>query len=330
MKKKLFSGIKPTGTLTLGNYIGAIKSWVELQQEYDCLFCLVDMHAMTVAQNPEYLREKCFDFIAQYIACGIDPEESIVFTQSHVPAHSELAWLLTCFTYMGELGRMTQFKDKSKSLKGKNINAGIFNYPALMAADILLYGTHLVPVGDDQKQHVELTRDIAFRFNSIYGDVFVIPDLYIPASGARIMNLLKPENKMDKSSDNPNTYIGLLDPPDVISKKLKSAVTDSSGDYYLKPKTGISNLITIMSTVTELTEKEIIRKYTGSGYSVFKKDLSDRVIEFLAPIQERYKEIRKDTNYLKQIIGKGSLRAGDIADRMIKKIHGVIGFIPRG
>ncbi len=328
LKKKLFSGIQPTGNLTIGNYAGAIKNWVKLQEIHDCIFCLVDLHAMTDRQNSQKFKEKCLDFIAMYIACGIDPEKSIVFAQSHVSEHAELTWVLNCFTYMGELSRMTQFKEKLMRQNNKNINVGLFDYPVLMAADILLYGTHTVPVGDDQKQHVELARDIAVRFNSVYGNIFEIPEAFIPDNGARIKNLLDPKRKMDKSNENPKTYIALADSPDSISDKIKGAVTDPSGEYKIGQDSGISNLITIMSAISDSSEIEIAKLYEGQGYSRFKKDLAEKLIDFLYPIQKRYHELRSDESILLNIIHHGAEKARRLASKTMRKVNDKIGLIP--
>jgi len=247
----LLSGIQPSGNLMIGNYIGALKNWVELQDQYDCLFVLVDLHAITVKQDPADLRRRSFEFLCLYLACGIEPEKNTIFVQSHVPGHSELSWILNCFTYVGELNRMTQFKEKS-TRHNTNVNVGLFDYPVLMAADILLYGTDLVPVGHDQKQHLELARNIAERFNNIYGEIFTVPEPYIPKVGARIMSLQDPTSKMSKSDDNPNNYVALLDSPDIVRNKIKRAVTDSGSEIkYDESKPGICNLLSIYSAITE-------------------------------------------------------------------------------
>ena len=270
-KKTIFSGIQPSGILTLGNYLGAVKNWVALQDEYDCYYCVVDLHAITVRQDPATLRRRTLDTMAILIASGIDPKKNVLYMQSHVSAHAELAWLLNCFTYMGELSRMTQFKEKSAKA-GDNINAGLFTYPVLMAADILLYQADLVPVGVDQKQHLELTRDIAIRFNNIYGGVFTVPEPYIPKAGAKIMSLQEPEKKMSKSDENENAFISLLDPPDAIARKLRRAVTDSDGEIrYAEEKPGVSNLLTIYSVLTGKTVAESEKDFAGQGYGVLKQ-----------------------------------------------------------
>lgn len=327
-RKKLLSGIQPSGNLMIGNYIGALKNWVALQDEYECYYVLVDMHAITVRQDPKDLRKRTYDFIAQYMAAGLDPEKSVLFIQSHVPAHAELAWVLNNYTYMGELSRMTQFKDKSKK-HNKNINAGLFTYPVLMAADILLYQADLVPVGHDQKQHLELTRDIAQRFNELYGDTFTIPEPYIPKVGARIMSLQEPESKMSKSDDNPNNYIALLDPPEIIRSKIKKAVTDSEKtiEYSVK-RPGVSNLMTIYSVLTGKSYKDIEKAYEGLGYAEFKKDLGDIVVDYLSPFQKRYAEIREDKAYLDKVLKEGAEKAFYTSRKTLSKVHKKIGFIP--
>ena len=325
----LLSGIQPSGNLMIGNYIGAIKHWVRLQDEYDCLFVLVDLHAITVRQDPSELRKRCHDFLALYMACGIDPAKSTVFVQSHVPAHAELAWVLTCFTSMGELNRMTQFKEKAQRHEG-NVNAGLFAYPALMAADILLYQTDLVPVGADQKQHLELTRDLAERFNNVYGETFRVPAAYIAPVGARIMSLQDPTAKMSKSDENPRNYVALLDPPDVVRSKIKRAVTDC-GTAVAQDETrpGISNLMTIYSSLTGEDYTTISARYAGKGYAQFKADLAELVVEFLRPIQERYRHVRSDKAELQTILERSSEVASVRARRTLDKVYRNLGFIPR-
>lgn len=327
-KQRIFSGSQPSGFLTLGNYVGAIKNWTELQDKYDCIYCIVDLHSLTVRQDPVELRKRSLSFLAQYIACGLDPEKSIIFIQSHVSAHAELSWILNCYTYMGELGRMTQFKDKSKK-HPDNINAGLFTYPVLMAADILLYHTDLVPVGEDQKQHLEITRDIAERFNNIYGNVFTIPEPYIPKVGSRIMSLQDPDKKMSKSDENPNSYIALLDEPNVIIKKFKRAITDSEAivRYDVENKPGISNLMSIYSSVTGQTFEEIEREFDGKGYGDFKARVGEAVTETLSPIQKRYSELMNDRGYLEQVMKTGAEKAGYIANRTLSKVYKKVGFI---
>ena len=286
-KKRIFSGMQPTGFLTLGNYLGAMRNWVALQDEYDCVYSVVDLHSLTVRNEAKDLRERRISLLAQYIACGINPEKNTLFMQSHVSAHAELCWVLSCFTYMGELNRMTQFKEKAAKQE-ENINAGLFTYPVLMAADILLYQTDLVPVGDDQKQHLEIARDIAERFNGIYGNVFKVPEPYIPKVGARIMSLQEPTAKMSKSDENINSYISLLDPPETILRKFKRAVTDSDAvvRYDVENKPGVSNLMSIYSSVTGKTLEEIQNEFEGKGYGDFKIAVGEAVAETLRPIQE--------------------------------------------
>jgi len=327
-KPTLFSGIQPSGSLMIGNYIGAIGNWVKLQNEYDCLFVIVDLHAITVRHDPEYRRRRCFEFLCLYLACGIDPAKSTVFIQSHVPGHSMLCWILNCYTYMGELNRMTQFKEKSLR-HSTNINAGLFDYPVLMAADILLYGTDLVPVGDDQKQHVEISRDIAGRFNRLHGDIFTIPEPYIPEVGARIMGLQDPSSKMSKSDVNTNNTIALLDSPESIHGKLKRAVTDSGREIRCDVrKPGVSNLLTIFSAVTGRTPRAIEEDYEGKGYGVFKRDVAEAVIEFLKPIQRRYWELTEDHAYLNRILFEGAQAARRRSEGMLTEVHDALGLIP--
>ncbi len=330
-KPVLFSGIQPTGNLMIGNYIGAIKNWVHRQDEYDCIFALVDLHAITVRLNPNEFRQRCYDLVSLYMACGLNPNKSLIIAQSHVPEHAELGWVLNCYTSMGELNRMTQFKDKSKK-NSDNINAGLFDYPVLMAADILLYQTNLVPVGDDQKQHMELTRDIAIRFNNTYPSTFTVPEPYIPpkASGGRIMGLQDPTAKMSKTDINEQNYIALLDSPDVVMKKMKRAVTDSGSDIRVADdKPGVSNLLTLLSAVTDKPISSLESDYTGCGYGQFKKDVADAIIEFLTPIQARYDEIRADETALQQQLRQAAALARERAKPTLSKVHDALGFIPR-
>ncbi len=328
-KKVIFSGIKPSGDLTLGNYLGAIKNWVKLQEEYECYFCVVDLHAITVKQEPKDLRRRTLELLAIYLASGIDPEKNTLFIQSHVSAHCEAAWLLTCSTYMGELSRMTQYKDKSKN-SGGSIGAGLFNYPTLMAADILLYQTNLVPVGKDQLQHLEISRDIAERFNRTYSDTFVIPESYTAKSGAKIMDLQEPTKKMSKSEENVNGYILIMDPPEVIRKKVNRAVTDSLGIVkYNDEQLGVKNLITILMTITGMPIEEIEAKYEGLGYSQFKKDVAEAIVAELEPIQIKTKELIGNKSYLEEIYKKGSEKASYVANKTLRKMQKKIGFIPR-
>lgn len=327
-RKVIFSGIQPSGELTIGNYLGAIKNWVKLQEEYDCYFCIVDLHAITVRQEPKNLRQRTLEVMAIYIASGIDPEKNTIFIQSHAPAHSEAAWLLNCYTYFGELSRMTQFKDKSKRY-GDNISAGLLDYPVLMAADILLYNTDLVPVGSDQKQHLELTRDIAERFNNIYSPTFTIPEPYISENGARIMDLQEPEKKMSKSSDNPNSFILIMDPPEVIRKKISRAVTDSIGVVrYSDEQPGVKNLMTILSTITGVSFQDIEKKYEGQGYAQFKKDVAEAIVAELEPIQIKVKELVADKAYLEEVYKRGAEKANYVSMKTLRKMQKKIGFIP--
>ena len=308
-KKVIFSGIKPSGDLTLGNYLGAIKNWVKLQDQYDCYYCVVDLHAITVRQEPKDLRKRTLEVLAIYIASGIDPDKNTLFIQSHVPAHSEASWLLTCNSYMGELSRMTQYKDKSQKM-GESIGSGLFNYPVLMAADILLYNSNLVPVGKDQMQHLELARDLATRFNNTYSPTFTIPDGYVPKEGAKIMDLQDPSKKMSKSEENPNCYILIMDPPEVIRKKISRAVTDSIGIIkYTDNQPGVKNLINIICAIKNITPDEVVESYTGKGYADLKKDVADIIIEELTPVQEKVKSLLSDKKYLEDIYKTGAQKA---------------------
>ncbi len=329
-KKIIFSGIQPSGILTLGNYIGALRNWVKLQDdpEYDCIYCVVDLHALTVRQNPAELRRRCVETLALFIACGLDPEKNIMYCQSHVSGHSELGWLLGCFTYMGELQRMTQFKDKSAK-HADNINAGLFTYPVLMAADILLYGTDLVPIGADQKQHLEIARDIALRFNNIYGDVFTVPEAYMGKAGARIMSITDPTRKMSKS-DEPNSYIAILDKPEDIRRKLKRAVTDSDGiiRYDRENKPGVSNLLDILAAITGEDTDALVARFEGKGYGVLKDEVAEAVIAELAPVQERYYKILADKPFLEKVMQQNAERAGKMAFKMMSKVHKKLGLAP--
>ncbi len=333
-KPILLSGIQPSGNLTIGNYIGALRNWVKLQHDYDCLFTLVDLHAISVRQDPAALRERCYEFLCLYLACGIDPDQNTVFVQSHVPQHSQLAWVLNCYTQVGELNRMTQFKDKSKK-HADNINAGLYNYPVLMAADILLYGTDLVPVGNDQKQHLEITRDIAQRFNTIHATeqapVFTIPEPYIPEVGARIMSLQDPLAKMSKSDDVESNVIRLLDEPKAIMKKLKRSVTDSETEIRFDPeqKPGVSNLLSILAAVTDQQIDSLVSAYEGKMYGHLKTDTADAVIAFLEPIQARYAEYQADRAGLAKILKRGAEQARERAQPMMDKVHDCLGFLPQ-
>ncbi|MBE6895381.1 MAG: tryptophan--tRNA ligase, partial [Ruminococcaceae bacterium] len=309
-KKRVFSGIQPTGAFTLGNYIGAVRNWPLLQDEYDCIYCVVDQHALTVRQVPAELRKRSYEAAAMLLASGIDPQKSLVFIQSHVPQHSQLAWVLSCNAQFGELGRMTQFKDKS-SKHADNINTGLFTYPVLMAADIMLYGTHYVPVGGDQKQHVELARDIAQRFNNAYSDTFVLPEPLIPKIGARVMSLQEPTKKMSKSDANEKSFVLMTDSADVIMKKFKSAVTDSDGvvKYDTDNKPGISNLMGIYSVMTGKGFEEIEKEFDGQGYGTFKAAVAESVIDTLKPVQEEYTRILADKAYLENVLKDGAEKA---------------------
>ncbi|MDU1278910.1 MAG: tryptophan--tRNA ligase [Clostridium sp.] len=329
-KKVIFSGIQPSGQLTLGNYLGAIKNWVALQDEFDCYFCVVDLHAITVKQEPKDLRQRTLEVLAIYIAAGIVPEKNTLFIQSHVPAHSECAWLLTCNTYMGELSRMTQYKDKSQRY-GDSIGAGLFTYPVLMAADILLYNTDLVPVGQDQKQHLEIARDIANRFNNTYSPTFKIPDPYIPKVGAKVMSLQEPTKKMSKSDDNPNAYILIMDPPEVIRKKISRAVTDSLGVInYSDEQPGVKNLLDLLIAINSSTSEELVEYYKDKGYADLKKDVADAIVNELEPIQNKIKDILKDKKALEDIYKLGAEKANYVSMKTLRKMQKKIGFIPRG
>ena len=328
-KKIIFSGIQPSGNLTLGNYLGALKNWVKLQNEYDCFFCVVDLHAITVKQIPADLRKRTLEVLAIYIACGIDPDKNTLFIQSHVPAPSEASWLLTCNTYMGELSRMTQFKDKAKK-HGDSIPAGLFAYPVLMAADILLYNTDLVPVGIDQKQHLELARDLGARFNNAYSPTFKIPEPYIPPVGAKVMSLQDPTKKMSKSDDNPNSYILIMDPPEVIRKKISRAVTDSIGVVnYTDEQPGVKNLLDILISIKGYTKDELVYLYKDKGYADLKKDVADAIIDELAPIQEKVNILLKDKKALEEIYKLGAEKANYVAIKNLRKMQKKIGLIPR-
>ena len=327
-KKTILSGIQPSGAMTLGTYLGALKNWAALADEYDCYYMIVDMHAITARQEPASLRKTPFEQLAQYIACGLDPEKNILFIQSHVPAHAQLAWVLNCYTMFGELSRMTQFKDKS-SKNAENINAGLFTYPALQAADILLYQADYVPVGADQKQHVELTRDIAVRFNGIYGDVFKLPEPYIPKVGARIMDLQTPTNKMSKSDIVDGGCILLLDKPEDIMRSFKRAVTDSETNIRFNPenKPGISNLIQIYSVCSGKDFKTIESEFEGKGYGDFKSVVGEAVVELLRPIREESLKLISDKAYLEGVFKSGAEKASYTANKTLRKVYKKIGFI---
>ena len=325
----VLSGIQPSGRLTLGNYLGAIKNWVPLSATYDCYYMLVDLHAITVRQDPAVLRERAFEFLALYIACGLDPANNVLFVQSHVAAHARLAWVLNCYTQMGELNRMTQFKDKSAK-HVDNINAGLYSYPVLMAADILLYQAKAVPVGDDQKQHLELTRDVAQRFNNLYGPVFTVPEPMIPPVGARIMGLQEPTKKMSKSDDAETNALYLLDTPEVIVRKLKRAVTDTGNEvrFDIAEKPGVANLMSILSATSGESFDSIAERYNGQGYGKFKQAVADAVVACLEPVQAKYRELRADEDQLRKVLRDGAERASVKADVTLKRVHDVLGFIP--
>lgn len=329
-KKIIFSGVQPSGNLTLGNYLGAIKNWVSLQHDYHCIYAMMDLHTITVRQTPADVRRRTLEVLALYLACGIDPEETILFIQSQNPAHAELAWVLNCYTYMGELQRMTQFKDKS-SRHAENINAGLFTYPVLMAADILLYQADYVPVGKDQMQHIEICRDIAQRFNAVYGDVFKIPEGLLPKIGANIMSLQEPTKKMSKSDENPKAYISLMDDMNVIAKKIKSAVTDSEGVIEYREgdetKAGVNNLLSIMSSVTGRNIEDIVSDYQGRGYGDFKSDVAEAVVECIRPIRSEYDKIIADKAYLMDICAKGAENAKKLSARTLNKVYKKVGFV---
>lgn len=328
-QKIIFSGIQPSGTITLGNYIGAVKNWPLVAQKGLGIFSVVDMHAITVRNTPADLRARTLSTLAIILASGVDPEKNIVFIQSHVPAHAELAWVLNCYTMYGELGRMTQFKDKSKQ-HADNINAGLFTYPTLMAADILLYGTDLVPVGVDQKQHLELARDIATRFNGIYGDVFKIPEGYIPSVGAKVMSLAQPEKKMSKSDPNPKSYISIIDEKDVIIRKFKSAVTDSDNKIvFSDDKPGISNLLTIYSVMTGKTVKEAEKEFENAGYGDFKLAVGEAVADGLSPLKEKYDYLMANKDYLEKVYTESAEKAYYLSRKTLSKVYKKIGFIKR-
>ena len=328
-KKIIFSATQPSGRITLGNYLGALRNWVALQDDYNAIYCVADEHAITVRQDPAALRRQSLELYAQFIACGLDPEKSIIFIQSHVPQHAELAWVLNCYTMFGELSRMTQFKDKSAS-HADNVNAGLFTYPSLMAADILLYQADLVPVGEDQRQHVEITRNIAQRFNGIYGDVFTMPEAYIPKVAARVMSLSEPEKKMSKSSPNENSFVLVMDKPEAIMRKFKRAITDSEGGIYRSPeKPGVTNLIEIYSALTGMTPEAVENEFNGKGYGVFKPAVGEAVVEALRPIREETERLLGDKGYLETLYRQGAEKAAALANRTLRKVHKKVGFAPR-
>ena len=331
-KKIMLSGIKPSGDLTLGSYLGAIKNWAARAEEFDCYYFMADMHAITVRQDPAALRRRTLEQLAQYIACGLDPEKCTLFIQSHVHQHAELGWVLNCYAMFGELSRMTQFKDKSAK-NADNINGGLFTYPSLMAADILLYQPDLVPVGEDQKQHVELTRNIVQRFNGVYGDVFKMPEPYIPKVGARIMSLTNPAAKMSKSENGDTGRVTLMDDPGVIMKQFKRAITDSDTErcvrYDPENKPGVANLMTIYSSVTGRTFPEIEAEFDGLGYGRFKPAVGEAVVEMVRPIQEETRRILADKAYLEGVYRAGAEKASLVADRTLRKVYKKLGFVAR-
>ncbi|MGX3021759.1 tryptophan--tRNA ligase [Ursidibacter arcticus] len=339
-KPIVFSGVQPSGELSLGNYLGALRQWTKMQDDYDCLFCIVDLHAITVRQDPEALRKATLDTLAIYLACGIDPEKSTIFIQSHVPEHSQLAWILNCYTYFGEMGRMTQFKDKSARHED-NVNVGLFTYPVLMAADILLYQANQVPVGDDQKQHLEITRDIANRFNALYGKkdedgnitetLFAVPEVFIAKTGARVMSLLEPTKKMSKSDDNRNNVIGLLEDPKSVAKKIKRAMTDGDEPpvvrYDVKEKPGVSNLLDILASVTGKTIPQLEAEFEGKMYGHLKTAVADEVSAMLSQLQERYHHFRNDEALLEKIYQEGAKKARTKAQETLKQVYQAVGFV---
>lgn len=329
-KPIVFSGAQPSGELSLGNYLGALRNWVKLQDDYDCIYCIVNQHAITVRQDPEKLKKATLDTLALYLACGIDPSKSTIFVQSQVPTHAELAWVLNCYTYFGELSRMTQFKDKS-ARHAENINAGLFDYPVLMAADILLYQANLVPVGDDQKQHLELTRDIASRFNALYGEIFKVPEPFIAQAGARVMSLQDPSKKMSKSDENRNNVIGLLENPKDVEKKIKRAVTDSDDPpivrYDVKNKAGVSNLLDILMGITGTPIAELEQQFEGKMYGHLKTEVATQVSAMLAQLQERYYQYRNDEDILFDIMHDGAKKATARSQATLNQVYDAIGFI---
>ncbi|WGE82955.1 tryptophan--tRNA ligase [Actinobacillus equuli] len=339
-KPIVFSGVQPSGELTIGNYLGALRNWVKMQDDYDCLFCIVDLHAITVRQDPAALRKASLDVLALYLACGIDPNKSTIFIQSHVPEHTQLAWVLNCYTYFGEMSRMTQFKDKSARYE-ENVNVGLFTYPVLMAADILLYQANQVPVGDDQKQHLEITRDIANRFNALYGKkdaegnviepVFQVPEVFIAKAGARVMSLLEPTKKMSKSDDNRNNVISLLEDPKAVAKKIKRAMTDGDEPpvvrYDRENKAGVSNLLDILSAVSGKTVAELEAEFEGKMYGHLKTEVAEQVSALLTDLQERYNHFRQDEALLEKIFREGAEKAKVRARKTLEEVYKLVGFV---
>jgi len=331
-KPIVLSGCQPSGELTIGNYLGALKQWVSMQATHECYYMLVDQHAITVRPNPNDLRNATLDGLALYLACGVDPEQSTIFIQSHVPEHAQLSWVLNCYTQMGELNRMTQYKDKSQKSEA-NMNSGLFTYPVLMAADILLYGANRVPVGDDQKQHLELARDIATRFNNLYGNIFNVPEPFIPEHGARVMSLLEPTKKMSKSDTNPGNFIGLLEEPKKITKKIKRAVTDSDEQaniyYNTEEKPGVSNLLSLLSCATGKSIDDLVPSYQDKMYGHLKGDVANAVVELLTPIQTKFHQYRADQAFLDEVMRNGAEKASLRASKVLGKVYEAVGFIPR-
>ena len=327
-KKIIYSGIQPSGVLTIGNYIGALKNFTLLEDEYECFYAIVDMHAITVRQDAAQLRRRTIELAALYIAAGLNPEKSLIYCQSHVPAHAELAWILNCFAYMGELQRMTQFKDKSAKNEA-NINAGLFTYPVLMAADILLYQSDLVPIGDDQRQHLELTRDIAQRFNNLYGDVFTVPEAYFGKIGSRVMSLQEPTRKMSKS-DSEDTWISMLDRPDDIRRKIKRAVTDSDAEIRFDPenKPGVSNLLSIAAALSDRSIESVVVGLAGKGYGDLKKTVTEIVIDAMAPIQKEYVRLMADKAYVQGVLSRNAVKVAECALPTLRKVKKKVGYVP--
>lgn len=328
-KKIIFSGAQPSGKMTLGNYLGAIQNWVKMQDEYNCIYSVVDLHAITVPQEAKNLRKNTIELLAQYISCGLSPEKNTIFIQSHVKEHVELMWILSTMTYMGELSRMTQFKDKSQKNEA-NLNAGLFTYPVLMASDILLYQTDLVPVGEDQKQHLELARDLANRFNNRYSETFKVPKPYIPKEAGRVMSLQEPNKKMSKSDENENAYILLIDEPDTIKRKIRKSVTDSVGVIsYNKEQAGIKNLLDIYSKLDNKSIDELLSIYEGKGYGVLKEDISEVIIESLRPIREKYLDLLNNKDYLEKVYAEGAKKAESQARKTLRKVYKKVGLIEK-
>jgi len=334
-KPVVLSGVQPSGELTIGNYLGALRQWVKMQDDFDCLFCIVDLHAITVRQDPDKLRKATLDVLALYLACGIDPEKSTIFVQSHVPEHTQLAWVLNCYTYFGEMSRMTQFKDKS-SKYAENVNVGLFTYPVLMAADILLYQANQVPVGEDQRQHLEITRDIAQRFNALYpnekGELFVVPEAFIPKAGAKVMALQDPTKKMSKSDENRNNVITLLEDPKSVEKKIKRAMTDSEEPpvvrYDLQNKAGVSNLLEILSVIRDVPIADLEKEFAGKMYGHLKRAVAENVVGMLTELQARFYHYRNNETLLNQIASEGAKKARERAANTLASIYQAIGFVP--